>query len=255
LPSFIWSCGFGGICKSAPISRFVACRELSAMADYLPGESAGEYAKRLHEEMLRARGAALQAYSAVEQVLCSLCAALLNADVDGIGIIFFRIGGSLYRNKAIELLLTKKFDTQYDVYWFGLPGEQGRPKTTGLMGLIQNLDERRNHIVHWAAAVNLTGPDNEGRVVRDDVLQPQNMWDNTSHLRQLTVSDVNEFAKKAYFVTGSITQFTIYPKMSRDAQNPWHDIFRQPCTYPPSESHPLAKTPEAPETPRQSSGA
>lgn len=211
------------------------------MAEYLPGETLEAYAKRLHNEMLQARGGAVQAYGAVEQALNFLCAELLGTDRDASAIMLFRLN-SWNRNQAIELLLDKKFGDQFDVYWHGSPGQPGKPKTAGLMALIRSLDEMRNQIVHWTASVNITGPDEHSRLLREDALQPANIWARVE-LRQLKVPDLIEFAAKAYFVAGSIESFTFYPQMSRDARNPWHEIFRQPCTYPPSESHPLARRP------------
>jgi hypothetical protein len=223
------------------------------MSDYLPSESTDEYAKRLHDEMLRARGAAIQAYGSVEQALNFLCAELLGTDRDAAAIMFFRIN-SWQRNQAMELLLEKNFGGRFDAYWHGLPGQPGRPKTSGLLALIRSLDEMRNQIVHWTASVNITGPDEHGRLLREDALQPPNVWAKTE-LRQLKLHDIIEFTAKAYFVSGSISQFTLYPRMSSDVRNPWHDIFQRPCTYPPAESHPLMRKPEASESPPPSSGA
>jgi len=226
------------------------------MADYLPGEPSNAYAKRNHDEMLRVRGDAIQAYGTVEQALSILVAHLLNTvDKEAAGIVFFRMTSTWHRNQAIELLINKKFGDRFDAFWHGLPGSPGKPKTSGLMALIRQLDETRNQIVHWTASVNITGPDDQGRFLREDALQPPNIWANTSALRQLKVPDLVEFSRKARFVAGVITQFVIYPKMSGDARNPWHDIFRLPCIYPPSVSHPLAHKPDAPETPPQPSDA
>jgi hypothetical protein len=227
--------------------------KVPTLADYLPGESTDEYARRLHDEMLRARGAAIQAYGTVEQALNGLCAELLGTDRDASAVLFFQIN-SWQRNRAIGLLLAKKFGSEFDGYWYGLPGQPGRPKTSGLFALIRGLDETRNQIVHWTASVNLTGPDDHGRLLREDALQPPNIWSTTSELRQLKVSDLNEFVGKASFVARSITQFSIYRKMSSDARNPWHEIFRKPCTYPPLGSHPLVCAPEGPGSQSRLSG-
>jgi hypothetical protein len=247
--------GHGASRLCPPYACFVSLNESSDMTDRLLHETTDEYAERSHSEMLKARGGAIQAYSQVEHALASLCAALLDADEKATNILFFRITSSLHRNQAIQLLLERKFGTQYDAYWYGLPGTPGKPKTPGLMALIRSLDEMRNQIVHWAAAVNIGGPDDQGHLIRDDVLQPPNVYAERKELHQLKIADLIEFTAKAYFVGRSIYNFRSYPTMSRHARNPWHDIFRQPCIYPPLESHPLVRNPVAPETPPQSSGA
>jgi hypothetical protein len=226
------------------------------MTGYLPGETPEQYAERLHSEMLKVRGAAVQAYGTVEQALSGLCAFLLDTvDREAAGIVFFRLTSTHRRNEAIELLLKKKFGSRFDAFWHGLPGSPGKPKTSGLMALIRQLDETRNQIVHWTAVVNLTGPDDQGRLLREDALQPPNIWAITSPPRQLKVADVVEFTWKASFVARSINMFVIYPKIPEHVRNTWHDVFQQPCTYPPEESHPLAPTLKAPETVPPSSGA
>jgi hypothetical protein len=216
------------------------------MTDRYPHESSDDYAARLHTEMATARGAAIGAYGLVEQALAALCATLMDTDKGVIGIVFFRITSSWQRNHAIELLLKKKFGNEFDAYWHGLPGQPGRPKTSGLMALIRNLDETRNQIAHWTDAVNISGRDEDGILIRDNALQPPNIWAEMTELRQLKISDLLEFIAKARFVSASISQFSIFPRMPPSAQNTWREILQQPCTYPPPESHPLAPRPEEP---------
>ena len=199
-----------------------------------------------------ARADAIHNYVNVEQALSSLLAILLGTSNDQAGIVFFNIIASRSRDKIIEGLLEKRFGNQYDRYWHGIAGGAGTKREPGLFALLQQLATTRNFIVHWTIAVNVgSGPITESLI-------PPNIWGFKDDQRSLSIQDLMEFIRKASFVSRSLTIFNSivggqWPDGS--AQSPWPDIFQQPCTYPPLDTHPLFQNYRAPGTPPQSSPA
>jgi hypothetical protein len=188
-----------------------------------------------------ARADAIHNYAALEQSLCTLFGRLLGTTDPLAGIVFFRIVATRSRNDMIEALLEKRFGEQYDIYWHGVPGSPGVLKQTGLLALIKQLDTTRNFIVHWAIAVHIgDGPATQSLI-------PPNIWNYVDDRRSLTVADLQEFSKKASFVARSLNMFNFWifdaPTRKMEIEEAWREIFQQPCTYPPSSTHPLYSTP------------
>jgi hypothetical protein len=195
-----------------------------------------------------ARADAIHNYVGLEQSLSSLLAILLGISNDQAGIIFFNIIATGSRDKIIDGLLEKRFGNQYDRYWHGVSGAQGIKKEPGLFALLQQLTTTRNFIVHWATAISVQ----RGA----ELLIPPNVWGFKDDQRSLSIQDLEEFSRKASFVSRSLNMFNLIAGGQWPAdveQSPWPDIFQQPCTYPPSDSHPLSPNYKAPGTPPQSS--
>jgi hypothetical protein len=92
-------------------------------------------------------------------------------------IVFFRITNTSARNAIVEQLLKKTHDTKYDTYWHGQAGASVQRRIPGLFALIQQLDNRRNEIVHWhsRSSSSSTGE-------RWDDLAPAYYWARAPHL-------------------------------------------------------------------------
>lgn len=199
-----------------------------------------------------ARADAIHEYVSVEQALSGLLAALLEISNDQAGIIFFNVIASRSRDKIMEGLLSARFGEKYNSYWDGTPGSSGVKGVPGLFALLQQLTTTRNFIVHWAVAINV----GEGPITES--LIPPNVWGFITDKRFLSVQDLEEFSKKANFVSKSLHIFKLFSTGQWPDgawPGPWHEIFQQPCTYPPSDNHPLFRIWKAPPSPPQSSGA
>jgi hypothetical protein len=200
------------------------------------------------DELRIARALAIEAYAAVESSLVVLLARLLGTANDLAAIVFFRITNTSARNGIIEQLLERAHGTKYDTYWHGQPGAGGQRRVIGLFALIQQLDTRRNEIVHWhpAASVSSSGEQWE------DLRLPY-YWARAPHLKPITTPDLDAFTAKASFVQQSIFYFSQFTTKSpevfmsayggKDALETWTRIFQQPVPYPPSSDHPLAPKP------------
>lgn len=210
---------------------------------------------RKDTDLLIARARAIEEYGNLEQSLCRLFAHLLGVEPDVAAIVFFRISGSWQRNQVIELLLEKKFGSLFDPYWHGLPGQPGKPKSTGLMVLLRKIDEARNQIVHWTTIQLFKIDAAIGSAQSQEVLIPPNVWAFRSEKQMLTVADLNDFSEMTDFVSRSINMFTHHSRDAADLEQPWRDILQQPCTYPPSAGHPLIRTTKELRNPPQPSEA
>ena len=232
-PSFNSSCGFGGIRTRAPIRRFV----FSNSSDFFMADNPRkEERERAALELKVARADAIHAYAGVEQALSLVLAAFLGATPTQASIIFFNIIASRSRDKILEGLLKEKFGKTYDTYWYGVEGQPGVKSVPGMSALLQQLATTRNFIVHWTIAVNI----GEGPITEE--LIPPTIWHLVDDRRSLSVQDLNAFRAKADFVWRSLNMFQllisgIWP----DAPDAWREIFQQPCTYPPSDGHPLGQ--------------
>jgi hypothetical protein len=198
------------------------------------------------DELRIARALAIEAYAGVESALVVLLGRLLGTTNDLAAIVFFRITNTSARNAIIEQLLKKTHDTKYDTYWHGQAGASGQRRIPGLFALIQQLDNRRNEIVHWHSRSSSSSTGEQW-----DDLAPAYYWARAPHLKSITTPDLNDFIEKANFVQKSIfyfCQFTTKPPdvflraYGRELET-WVNIFQQPATYPPSSDHPLAPKP------------
>jgi hypothetical protein len=190
-------------------------------------------------EFLTWHAQAIEAYAQLEQSLNGLFAHLLNTSPELASVVFFRVTSSYSRNVIIESLLGKRYPDRFDAYWSGVPNT---PNKRGLIHLIKDLDKARNHIVHWHAVLNLT--DEDGKPKASLELRRPNFWfDAISGSLRITDNDLKQFVAKATFAAQSINMFCVYlsGQVPADELQPWPDIFQKPCTYPPSDTHPLSR--------------
>lgn len=185
-----------------------------------------------------ARADAIHAYATLENRLCSLLAKLLNTSNDLASLVFYRITGTRFRNGIIEDLLARRFEDKYDAYWHGVPGTNRTQKRPGLFAIIRQADELRNAIVHWTIAVNIGGGS-----ATESLVPPNDVWAPKESGRVVTVPDLREFIRRCDFAARSVGMFTYSVFEARpdfSAADTWREILQQPCTYPPSSTHPLA---------------
>lgn len=206
-------------------------------------------------ELLLERSQALEAYAAVEQSLALLFASLLRTHPRRGAIVFFRITSSHARNVMIDALLKEEYGNEYDAYWHGVPGT---PDRKGLFSLLRGLDAKRNEIVHWHLSTRIYD-EPDGEVAAELRIIPPNIWTLSAESPSISVDDLKEFRAKAKFVQGAVGMFGSFAhgdmSIAPETEQTWRDICRQPCTYPPPDTHPLSPKREAPESPPQPSGA
>jgi hypothetical protein len=188
--------------------------------------------------LLLARANALEAYAGVEQSLSMLLSVVLGTDMQSASIVFFRIANAKSRNQIIEALLQKRFGSAFDAFWFGVPNT---PNKRGLMTLVNQLDGRRNEIIHWHTVTEINVDKDPPSVIA--ALGPPNFWQGSAS--RLNVDDLRDFIQRADFASRAINMFSIHhgqfgePPPLTDA---WREIYQQPCVYPPASNHPLART-------------
>jgi hypothetical protein len=244
LPIFISSWRFGGVLSI----RDAICRVASSKSGFgafvMPIVDLGTMPRDIN--LMIARIGAIESYAKVEQSLCGLFASLMGAPMDKAAIVFFRLTNTHSRNAIIEQLLKKAHGAEYDIYWYGI-------QKNGLLPLIRQLDSKRNEIVHWHGRTNiaLAGEDSSF----SESLVPPNFWGGST--ASISAADLHEFIQKADFVYRSINMFnwvTTSHLAGADAARPtWLQIFAQPVTYPPENTHPLSQNYKGPESPPQSS--
>lgn len=180
------------------------------------------------------RGRALDAYSGFEQIFMEVLAHLLGTDLGVGGIIFFRLSSAGLRNRTIEELIQRRFGPRFDNYWFGTK------KQPALMELIGQIDDRRNHIVHWKPIFKSEG-------LNEFVLTPPNLWNKKPNTPYLTIDDICEFKAKCDCVRHYAGNFNWRTTRYREGDNTsharaWLDKFERPPEFPPPEvGHPLSK--------------
>ena len=180
-------------------------------------------------ELMIARAASIQAYAHVEQSLAMLFSTLLGTNMEITGIVFFRIVNTRSRIAIFEDLIKKRYTTTYDLFW------------TSVAKLLQNLDTRRNEIIHWQLVQSLSGGDPPTSIF---TLMPPNFWANANR-RSISASDLNIFTDKCDFISRLLNIFNLALGGGLDAERgkPWFEIFQQPVVYPPPDTHPLYRKP------------
>jgi len=183
-----------------------------------------------------ARGSAIDWYARYEQSLLRLFATLLGAELGYANIIFFRMNNARARLSIIEKFLKKRHGDEFNFFW------------NSAQTKLSMLDDKRNHIVHWAQAVYM----NETGVYKVNLIPPH-YWDNLENLPQVTIDEIYVFIEQCNFYMPLITKFEQFISReknvffdSQDELQTWQGIFRQPITYPPPNNHPLYRKPTAP---------
>jgi hypothetical protein len=259
LCSFISECGFGGIRKSAPINHVIALRASASgffdtaalpMADNLPDES--NTAK-----LQVARAQAIEQYAQLESSLALLFASLLGTTDQTGSIVFFAIVNTRSRNSILASLLEIVHGERYQAHWHGEKGSPGKPGLGGLLTLIRQLDDERNHIVHWHR-VSHREIHHGGKSKAEELLLPPHFWYRAADAKPISIQSLEAFIRKADFTVRSVRMFhwlvTMKHPMPENLLYTWPKIFEQPVPYPPSDSHPLSPNYKAPKNPPQSSG-
>lgn len=187
------------------------------------------------------RGAAINAYANVEGSLSMLLSGLIGAEPDVGAIIFYKITNTSSRNQIIDELLTKRFADRFEHYWYGIPKT---PHKKGLSNLVKELDTERNKIVHWHTVTHVEMGTQPHRHTIS--LTKPNFFQHSAE-NTMGNSDLSAFIKKADFVGRSINMFALHaihqPRLDYPSlPDPWPEIFRQPCVYPPSSTHPLLES-------------
>ncbi len=191
------------------------------------------------------RGHAIQAYAALEQALCFLFAHLTVMSPDVAAIVFFKIASRPTRISLLDRLLHKRHGTTYSLFW------------NSYLKLLRGIDTKRDEIVHWSAAHNVSGLNEAGRPNVVVTLVPPNFWDMDANTPHITIESLAEFMSRCDVFSRLATMFTlaVSGRMPADAAAPWLDIFRQPLTYPLPADHLLLRKPVTQESQPPSSPA
>jgi hypothetical protein len=188
---------------------------------------------------LLARGGAIGAYALVEQELFALFSHLMNVPMDYAGVPFFRINNARARNAILSRLLRKRHGSAYNIFFNSL-----------ITSHLQQMDEKRNQIVHWAIWLNVVESPN-GEQKLHSSLNPPNYWDWAEGSPKIYINEIYDFIVKCDFLSHLINMFgaTISGQWEKTqvqgggaSEATWREIFRQPVTYPPPCNHPLYRT-------------
>lgn len=200
------------------------------------------------------RAYAINVYAEVEQSLCNLFSHLLGTTFEWGLIVFYRLTNTHSRNAILEELLRKRYGDKYDAYWNGTPNTHPRK---GMAGLIRQLDQKRNEIVHWRLSVLFQPGDNSPSLValkKPDRFTPI-MYDQNQPT--IKAEDLTAFITKGSFVCRSLNMLLVHANGGLGPTDPlhavWQQIFQQPASYPPADTNPLSPNWKAPETPPQPS--
>lgn len=199
------------------------------------------------KQFMLARSHCIEYYAAYEERLAQLCSHFMGVPIDVSGIFFFRMNNARSRHAAIEKLLRKKYGDQYNLFWNSL-----------LKGHMGPMDDIRNKIVHWKLGVNygMAGRPPHGLVdTQWYSLFAPNWSDRTADSEVLFLHDLYEFILKTNFICQLLYFFhqhllgeerPMTPDTSPLVLHPaWPQIFAEPITYPPPDTHPLFPNDEA----------
>ena len=111
--------------------------------------------------------------------------------------------------------------------------------------IINQLDGRRNEIVHW----QLTQTSSSISPIVEVSLRPAFFATRSSAL-PLLLQDLQAFTAKAQFAEKSLHHLWLinrHPQKFSDSElQTWHGIFQKPATYPPPKGHPFYSSPTEP---------
>lgn len=193
-------------------------------------------------QFLLLRAQAINSYAGLESSLCRLLSTLLGTDLESTSIIFYQLVNTRSRSRILEQLIKKRFKDEHTAYFHGVPYT---PHKRGLMTLVSELDTTRNEIIHWHTVNQISGDDASHASTL--VLKPPAFFFSRQESVR-TTADLVDFIGKSDFVQRSINMFCMWHDgpldgINDDWRKPWHDIFQQPCVYPPPDNHPLVGKP------------
>jgi hypothetical protein len=195
------------------------------------------FAESSQDQFWAIRGHAIQAYASLEQSLCGIFAHASGTPLDVAGIIFFKIVNVGTMLGILEKLLKKKHGTAYSLFW------------NSFLATLRQISETRNWIVHWNAATFL---EDHGHSLG---LTPPNIHDYGPNTPPpIKTANIIEFMEKCAFLARLANMFKmihtaeIVAQMDARQVQTWRDLFAQPITYPPPNSHPLCQKPQVPES-------
>ena len=192
------------------------------------------------DELHLARSRALEQYSALENTLCMLFAALLKTNPSLAAHVFYKLGAAA-RNRMLEALIGAVFGNQYDDFWFGTE----KPRSTGLLGAIRGLDDKRHQMAHWTVSA-FKYPEEQKEKDGVYMVKPE-FWATANEPTKLGTVEMKEFITRGAFIASCVIHFTgiaadsPYVGADRDKRQTWLAIFEQPFVYPPPPGHPLAQ--------------
>jgi hypothetical protein len=202
------------------------------------------YQPRTTDDALRiARSIAIEQYARLEDALCIILANLLGIRHDDAAVIFYATTNADARNRIIKTFIGRRHGDTYSKYFQGSNGENKTEKLPGMWNFISKLDTKRNFIVHWVPAGNVSFNIGTGESRAWDDYRPAYWQTRLTELDPIEKPDLNEFIDNAEFVTKSLEVFgrLIAPKVTLDAatQQAWLPVFQSPPIYPPPEGHPV----------------
>lgn len=176
-----------------------------------------------HREFMLARASAIEQYAYIEQILCTLCAHLMDAPVDVVGVMFYKMNNARARLDALERLLKKKHGNKYNSFW------------NSLVKYLKSIDQKRNLIVHWTTEKTSTS---EGKSWT--CLVSLNYWDKKDDPEKIYLEDLYNFALVSNFFYHLIQHFVwVISESPKKIDSSWSEICLQPIDFPPPNTHPL----------------
>lgn len=176
-------------------------------------------------DFLVARAVAIARYAMLENSLAQLFAHLMDVEPDVAGVIFFKINNSRARNAAIERFLKKKHGDAYNIFWNSLEKQ------------LRTLDGERNNIVHWATSTKISVDTNPQSTIKLELIPP-NFWDRSESTPAISITDLYDFILQCDFISRLVNIF-LWKLSGLYDVSACLDIFQQPVTYPPPDTHPL----------------
>ena len=183
-------------------------------------------ASQLEHDFQLARGRAITGYVNVELALCGLLNYLLGTQLDYAASVFFKINNARARRVMLEELLRRKHGNTYNSF------------AGSLFNKLGTLDDRRNHIVHWAALLQTAG----GKETGVKLIHP-NYLDYDAGSTDIDQEGLYGFLLQCDFYSNLVNRFRGHLDETEDGGNTWFEIFQKPVTYPPPSTHPLYRSP------------
>jgi hypothetical protein len=143
-----------------------------------------------------------------------------------------------------------------------------------LIRLIRECDDERNKIIHWVPKL-----EHEKEISFEEAMKtpfgtsmlliPPGAKETHDERPGLTIEQLRALKEKCEFALNCATAFGIYRRAEKKEMpdkiavrflndpelEPWRQIFREPVTYPPPNTHPIFRTQKARKTRRRSSRA
>jgi len=179
-----------------------------------------------YQQIMLAKGEALDGYASLESSLALLFSILLSVSQESAYSIFYRIAAAKSRRAILEDLFSQSSFTRY------------KPGFDSIMKAVGQLDNERNQVAHWHTTIGTPIGANPEKIKGIAIRNPTRPISSDPGTSALTSVDLARFRDECRYWSAILSMFiaVVSPAFPRELRPPdadtWPDKFLRPIDNP-----------------------